>query len=105
LTWAHLADLIEAFGAVALWRPAYRASLIKLARIPVVLKPGDTGAFGRFKKGLYAGVQKMTVSRAALTLDMEHSQIATVRQGMMMDRHERNPQKSAEASADRSEVR
>jgi hypothetical protein len=54
LTWTHVADLIEAFGAVALWRPAYRASLIKLARSHVVPKPGDAGAFGRFKKRFIA---------------------------------------------------
>jgi hypothetical protein len=61
LTWTHLADLIEAFGAVALWRPAYRASVIKLARIPVVPKPGDTGAFGRFKKRFIARQEKREV--------------------------------------------
>jgi hypothetical protein len=61
LTWAHVADLIEAFGAIALWRPAYRASLLKLARIPIVPKPGNTGAFGRFKKRFIARQEKRDV--------------------------------------------
>lgn len=61
MTWAHIADVIEAFGAVALWRPAYRASLIKLARSHVVPKPGDTGAFGKFKHRFIARQEKREV--------------------------------------------
>lgn len=61
MTWAHVADLIEAFGAAALWRQAYRASVIKLARIRVVPKPGDMGAFGRFKKRFMARQEKREV--------------------------------------------
>jgi hypothetical protein len=44
-----IADWIELAGAVALWRPAYRASLIKLSRARVVVDPNDQSQFGRLK--------------------------------------------------------
>lgn len=61
MTWTHVADLIEALGAIALWRPAYRASLIKLARKHVVPNPNDTGAFGRFKRRFITRQEKREV--------------------------------------------
>jgi hypothetical protein len=36
-------------GAVALWRPAYRASLIKLSRANVSVDPNDRSQFGKLK--------------------------------------------------------
>jgi hypothetical protein len=61
LKWVHVADLIEAFGAVALWRPAYRASLIKLARSHVIQNPRDAGVFGKFKRRFIARQEKREV--------------------------------------------
>lgn len=46
---SKIADWIELAGAVALWRPAYRASLIKLSRGNVLVDPNDRSQFGRLK--------------------------------------------------------
>jgi hypothetical protein len=45
-------------GAVALWRPAYRASLIKLSRSNVAVDPNDGSQFGKLKNWWAARQEK-----------------------------------------------
>jgi hypothetical protein len=45
-------------GAVALWRPAYRASLIKLSRANVAVDPNDRSQFGKLKNWWAARQEK-----------------------------------------------
>jgi hypothetical protein len=45
-------------GAIALWRPAYRASLIKLSRSRVIVDPNDRSQFGKLKNWWAARQEK-----------------------------------------------
>jgi len=47
--WAHLTDLM---GGVALWRPAYRASRMKLARSRFKVREDERGAWANLKRRL-----------------------------------------------------
>ncbi|HKB90402.1 MAG TPA: hypothetical protein VKC60_07775 [Opitutaceae bacterium] len=54
----HAADWVELACAVSLWRPAYRASLIKLSRSSVSVDPNDRSQFGRLKNWWAARQEK-----------------------------------------------
>jgi hypothetical protein len=47
--WAHLTDLM---GGVALWRPAYRASRMKLSRSQFTVREDERGAWASLKRRL-----------------------------------------------------
>lgn len=57
----RVADWVELAGAVALWRPAYRASLMKLSRSRVVVSTRDSGSFGQLKKWLAARQERREI--------------------------------------------
>ena len=54
----HAADLIEGLGTIALWRPAYRASIIKLSRGRFSANPSDQSGFGKLKERIARRLEK-----------------------------------------------
>lgn len=49
-----IADLLSIVSGVALWIPAYRASLIKLGRSRFTVAGGGTGNYAVFKRWLHS---------------------------------------------------
>jgi hypothetical protein len=58
IDWKHAADWIEALGTIALWRPAYRASIIKLSRSRFTTTTSDQSGFGKLKERLARRLEK-----------------------------------------------
>lgn len=52
MSWSRFAEFLGLLSAIVLWRQAYRASLIKLARGQFKADPNATGEFAKLKQWL-----------------------------------------------------